>query len=286
MNENFFVRPMHLEDISGAMNLSNAEGWNQTEKDWKLFIENPQNISLAVEYENKIIGTTTAINYSDKIAWIGMVLVDKDFRGQGVSKLLLTNIFERLRHIKSIKLDATPAGQKVYEKFDFKDEYLIARMTTASVKNLSYEQNESTQRVDEKNLEQIIALDAHVFGANRSQLIKFLIRQYSHKAWLLKRNDSIAGFVLGRDGSKYNHIGPVVVASTDDDAKMLITKALSELTNQPAVVDVLYDKEELIQWLSSLRFVEQRHFIRMYKKENPLPGDVSKQYLVCGPEFG
>ncbi len=36
----FIVRPMELSDISDAMKLSVAEGWNQTEKDWKLFIEN------------------------------------------------------------------------------------------------------------------------------------------------------------------------------------------------------------------------------------------------------
>jgi GNAT superfamily N-acetyltransferase len=274
-----------LEDLSGAINLSNAEGWNQTEKDWKLFIENPQNISLAVEHDKKIIGTTTAINYSNQIAWIGMVLVDKEYRGQGISKLLLENIFEKLKHCPSIKLDATPAGQNVYKKFDFKDEYFIARMTTSSVNSVPVEHDESIQPAEEKDVEEIIALDTLVFGANRTQLITFLVREYPHKAWLLKRNNNITGFVLGRDGNKYHQVGPVV-ASTDGDAKILITKALSELSNKSVVVDVLYDKENLINWLSSLGFVEQRHFIRMYKKENPLPGEVNKQYLVCGPEFG
>lgn len=31
----FILRPMELSDIGSAMKLSNAEGWNQTEKDWK-----------------------------------------------------------------------------------------------------------------------------------------------------------------------------------------------------------------------------------------------------------
>jgi len=42
----------------------------------------------------------------------------------------------------------------------------------------------------------------------------------------------------------------------------------------------------LLEWLSSIGFIEQRHFIRMYKKENTLPGKTSNQYLICGPEFG
>src|SRR5687768_5699322 len=108
-NTAFIVRPMERSDIASAMKLSTAEGWNQTENDWKLFIENPGNTCMLAECGNKVIGTTTAINYSNQVAWIGMVLVDKDYRGQGVSKSLLTTIFEKLESFKSVKLDATPA---------------------------------------------------------------------------------------------------------------------------------------------------------------------------------
>src|SRR6185503_14350588 len=92
----FIIREMHLEDITGAMKLSTAEGWNQTENDWKFLIENPKNTCDVAECSNTIIGTTTAMNYSNKIAWIGMVLVDKEFRGQGVSASLLTVVLKRL----------------------------------------------------------------------------------------------------------------------------------------------------------------------------------------------
>ena len=91
---------MELSDIVSAMKLSNAEGWNQTEKDWRLFVENTENVCMVAECNNKIIGTTTAINYSNQFAWIGMVLVDKEYRGQGVSKALLTNIFKKLESLQ------------------------------------------------------------------------------------------------------------------------------------------------------------------------------------------
>jgi len=67
---------------------------------------------------------------------------------------------------------------------------------------------------------------------------------------------------------------------------MLIRKALKELINQPVVLDVLNEKEDLINWLNSIGFTMQRQFVRMYKKENSFPGIVNKQYLICGPEFG
>jgi len=282
----FIVRPMQLGDIVYAMKLSNAEGWNQTENDWKLLIESPQNVCLVAEYNKKIIGTTTAMNYANQIAWIGMVLVAKESRGQGVSKLLLTNILKKLESFESIKLDATPAGKQVYQKFDFKDEYLITRVVTGSMTNLSFEDDTTlAESIRLKDIEEIVALDEHVFGTNRRQLIESLINRYPHKAWLLKRNNSIAGFALGRDGNKYHQVGPVC-GSTINDVKMLIRRALKELIYQPVVIDVLSEKEDLISWLHSIGFTMQRHFVRMYKKENLFPGIVNKQYLICGPEFG
>jgi len=282
----FIVRSMQPGDIVYAMKLSNAEGWNQTEDDWKLLIESPQNVCLVAEYNKKIIGTTTAMNYANQIAWIGMVLVAKESRGQGISKLLLTNILKKLESFESIKLDATPAGKQVYQKFDFKDEYLITRVVTGSMTNLSFEDDTTlAESIRLKDIEEIVALDEHVFGTNRRQLIESLINRYPHKAWLLKRNNSIAGFALGRDGNKYHQVGPVC-GSTINDVKMLIRRALKELIYQPVVIDVLSEKEDLISWLHSIGFTMQRHFVRMYKKENLFPGIVNKQYLICGPEFG
>jgi len=282
----FIVRSMQPGDIVYAMKLSNAEGWNQTENDWKLLIESPQNVCLVAEYNKKIIGTTTAMNYANQIAWIGMVLVAKESRGQGVSKLLLTNILKKLESFESIKLDATPAGKQVYQKFDFKDEYLITRVVTGSMTNLSFEDDTTlAESIRLKDIEEIVALDEHVFGTNRRQPIESLINRYPHKAWLLKRNNSIAGFALGRDGNKYHQVGPVC-GSTINDVKMLIGRGLKELIYQPVVIDVLSEKEDLISWLHSIGFTMQRHFVRMYKKENLFPGIVNKQYLICGPEFG
>jgi len=283
----FIVRPMRPADIVYAMELSKAEGWNQTENDWKLLIESPQNVCLLAEWNKKIIGTTTAMNYANQMAWIGMILVAKEYRGQGVSKLLLTNILKQLESFASIKLDATPAGQQVYEKFDFKEEYVITRVVTGSMKNLSFHDDDTVlaESIRLKDIEKIIALDERVFGTNRRQLIEWLIKQYPRKAWLLKRNNSIAGFALGREGNKYHQVGPVF-GSTINDVKMLIRKALKELINQPVVIDVLYEKQDLINWLNSIGFTMQRQFVRMYKKENLFPGIVNKQYLICGPEFG
>jgi GNAT superfamily N-acetyltransferase len=283
----FILRDMRAGDITGAMQLSTAEGWNQTENDWKFLIENPENTCVVAECSNTIIGTTTAMNYSDKLAWIGMVLVDKEFRGQGVSRSLLTAVLKRLSSFKSVKLDATPAGQNVYKKFDFRDEFEIVRMTNLSIADLPVEKDENIlpEPFESNELKKISDFDENVFGVNRSSLVEYLLSQYPQRAWMIKRNNLIAGIALGRAGNKYHHIGPVF-AQNIHDVKRLIASAANELRHEPIVADVLCDKKDLISWLNTNRFTVQRKFVRMCKGKNLYPGNIKNQYLICGPEFG
>jgi len=284
--KSFILKPMQLNNLKDGMRLSGDEGWNQTEKDWRLLIETPENFGIVAEADNKVIGTITAMNYTNKIAWIGMVLVDKTYRGMGISKLLVTDILGKLKSCRSIKLDATPAGQQVYKKFGFEDEFSITRMINSSMQNflIDNDKNILPEPIQSKHIKEVAALDEKIFGADRTQLINYLLNEHPHKAWLLKHNGNVTGFVLGRAGNKFHHIGPVL-ASTIYDAKILISKELQALSNQPVVVDVLNDKEELINSLYSIGFTKQREFIRMYKKENSLAAN-DKYYLICGPEFG
>lgn len=249
-------------------------------------VEGQHNICLLAEYHGKIIATTTAINYSNDVVWISMVLVDKEYRGHGISKLLLNNILDSLSNCKSIKLDATPEGQRVYKGFEFKDEYLITRMTMNTIDAAMFgDEVAAIESIQPENIPSVVAYDALSFGANRGALIESLIHTYPHQAWMLKRDHAVVGFTLGRAGRKFNQIGPVMASDTAS-AKLLISKVLKEAKDQTLVIDVLNDKTELIDWLVSTGFIQQRHFIRMYRNKNPFPGKIDDQYLICGPEFG
>ncbi len=280
------IRKLHPEDVPNAMDLVLAEGWNQTDKDWQILTGNPQNVCLVAELENKFAGTATAINYVSKVAWIGMVLVNKAFRGRGVSKVLLSSIFEQLESCQSIKLDATPAGEPVYKKLGFEEEYLIGRMTCLSfAHSFSLGSHSIPQKVHKQDIPGIIELDEYAFGANRSQLIEALIANSPEKCFVLKKNNLITGFVLGRIGNRFHHIGPLT-ASSASDALQLVQSALNELQGKAIVIDVLTDKNEFANELSSLGFDKLRYFSRMYRNSNLFPGNPTLQYLICGPEFG
>jgi len=282
----FKIRSMITNDLNQAISLSNSEGWNQTEKDWKLLLENPLNTCIVAEYNDKVIGTATALNHSNKVAWIGMVLVDKCFRGQGVGKMLLTNIIGLLKNVDSIKLDATPAGKSLYEKLGFIDEYIIYRMINPSLQSFKKQVfNYEPVKIEQVSLTDVLKLDKKIFGTARTYLLQTLLNNYPGKSFLIKRNQKLDGYMFGRDGVRFNYIGPVF-AFSQDSARILISKALESLNHQPVALDILEDKEEIIKWLESLGFTKQRHFIRMYLKSNSSCGLIKYQYLISGPEFG
>jgi GNAT superfamily N-acetyltransferase len=280
------LKTLCLSDIPRALELSGSEGWNQTEKDWKFLIENPGNVCLAVEDNGKIVGTATAMIYENQVAWIGMVLVEKGHRGKGYSKLLLNEIRKRLKAIKTIKLDATPAGQPVYQKFGFRNERVINRMILESPQmGLPDLMNEKiSTRIQPADIPEIIKYDAGIFGARRKQLIEYLVRENPENIWLVKQNSVLKGLALGRKGTRFFHLGPVL-ADSEKEARMLLLQMINMSPQQTVVADVLDDKKELTNGLVNIGFKKQRQYIRMVLGENSseIP---EKQYLICGPEFG
>jgi GNAT superfamily N-acetyltransferase len=268
------------------MALSEAEDWNQTLNDWNRLAEGPLNHCLVAESDNRIIGTATAMNYLNAIAWIGMVLVDKDYRGRGIGKAMVSSLLDLLGLCKSIKLDATTAGQPLYEKLGFRNDYLINRMINVAEINTRQEESKvNCESVQLSDISEISQLDQATFGADRKYLIASLLNENSVNAWCIRHNGRVTAFSLGRKGRKYLHIGPVVATGLKQ-AKSLISAFCADYKNLPVVLDVLADKMELVNWLKSIGFTQQRQFFRMYLHQNPFPASTMNNYLICGPEFG
>jgi predicted GNAT family acetyltransferase len=282
---------MNSSDLGQALALSCAEGWNQTEKDWRLLLEKPDNICIVAEKDEKVAGTATALVHSGKIAWIGMVIVDKALRGQGVGKLLMTQIIERLKHVESIKLDATPAGQPLYKSLGFVNEYKILRMINQSLQTggLADLQTGGLADLQTGGLADlktgILGLDEKIFGVDRRYLLGKLNEYFPEKTFFVGTRGSLKGYILGREGTRFNYIGPLC-ADSFETARLLISKSLRPLIGKPVALDVTEKQEEFIKWLESAGFVKQRYFIRMYLHKNPYPGIPDSQYLISGPEFG
>jgi len=276
---------MKMDDLADALSLSVTEGWNQTTDDWHFLLDNPENICIVAEIDRKVIGTATALVHSGKVAWIGMVLVNRSCRGMGIGRLLMNDIIRNLDISLNIKLDATPAGKPLYESLGFKDECQIIRMTAATVSMPGESYYNNVYETGKELLQKLVEYDKPVFGASREKVLAYLINNCFDRAFHSVTDDRIGGYVLGRKGSRFGYIGPLN-ADSPHIAQALLENVLHTMNGSAAAVDIHADKTALIELLEKAGFVRQREFTRMYLNKNEFPGDISKQFLISGPEFG
>ena len=280
------LREMELSHMDGLMRLKDAEGWNQLEKDWSLLITYSEKANLVAVLDDRIVGSVTALNYAGRVAWIGMMLVDKDYRGLGIGKRLMLEVLAKLEGCASIKLDATPAGRPLYLKLGFIDEYELYRMTNPCASALSPgDPSIEPLEMQVADLPEVIAFDQQVFGADRGDLIGWLYEGSPQLAWIIRIKGRLTGFCLGRPGKNFIQIGPLH-ASSEAQAQALMAAAVNQVSGHALVVDIPTENAATVQWLEGCGFQIQRPVERMYLHDNPHPGIIEKLYLIAGPELG
>jgi len=125
---------MTAADIPLGLKLARQAGWNQMEADWRRFLAMQPDGCFVGEWDGAPVATTAAFIFGP-VAWIAMVLVDIESRRKGIATTLLQHALDFLdaQGVQTVRLDATAAGQPVYEKLGFVPEYCLTRyMGTAA----------------------------------------------------------------------------------------------------------------------------------------------------------
>ena len=281
----FSLREMKAADIEAGLRLCRASGWNQLRRDWELFLSlSPHGCRVAVTAE-QVVGTVATVNYENRFGWIAMVLVDSAARGNGVAKVLMNEALVALKDTGTLRLDATPAGHRVYRKLGFVDEYGLSRMATIVAPNRLPALSPHARPMTREDWPAICNLDREIFGADRRALLEWMLADAPDYAWVKQEREQITGYCFGRHGHNAEHLGPVI-AHDQNTARELVTACLYTQSGKPFLLDATPHNAAWRAWLESIGFSEQRQFMRMYRGENSFPGLPEKQFGITGPEFG
>ena len=277
------LRAMTTEDIPGGLRLCRASGWNQLEEDWRLFTDSPGRGGWLIERAGNILGTAAYMRY-DALAWIAMMLVDPAERGAGLGGRLLAEALAALADAPCVGLDATPAGEPLYRRFGFVEDYSLVR-TKAIVDSARFPLPAGEARpMLQSDLAAVCRRDREVFGADRGRLLAALFDRAPECAWMADDAAGVKGYTLGRPGCLYHQLGPVVAADSGT-ARDMVTRCLSRLSGRLFAIDVPLLDGEWLDFLKSAGFVEERRFVRMFLRGHVQPGIPARQYAICGPEF-
>lgn len=277
------IRPLKERDVDAAMRLKELANWNQTQNDWRRLLRlEPQGCFAAI-VEGEVVGTITTTIYSQRLAWIGMVLVDPDYRRRGIASKLMTTAHHYLLRagIRTIKLDATPDGRKVYEALGYKSERLIERWLGIPQAKFAKE-----LVVARGSLEDLLALDFKAFGVDRARLLKLLCREAASGPVVVKNAaGTVEGYSLTRPGTTASYLGPLVAVSSSI-AQSLLDSVCQKLISQKVYVDLHTDFPGGRKLLSARGFVKQRDLYRMFRGEPDTAGTSDLVMAIGGPEVG
>jgi GNAT superfamily N-acetyltransferase len=241
------MRTLSAADIPAAMQLSTAAGWNQTAADWAALLVDSPDGCLGIHCDGRLAATTTVVSYEKRLAWIGMVLTDPDYRRRGFARMLVTRAvaIAHAREVFTIKLDATDQGRPLYESLGFVDEQAVERW----------------------------GCDVEVFASPE--------KYRPHETPAITEAD---GFLLHRPGVRAHYLGPCQ-AGDPQTAERLFRRALHDIGADHYFWDLLPANQHAVALAKQLDFAPVRRLTRMVHGPNPT-SDESRIYAIAGFEWG
>lgn len=266
------VRMLQTADLSAAVELSTIAGWNQTEGDWRMLMDLAPEGCFGIEADGVLVATTTLLSYGQKLAWIGMVLTKPEYRGRGFARTLVTHAIESAdcAGIKTVKLDATAQGQRLYESLGFEAEGSVERWSRAGIANPCLPGG--TFRFDQQ-----LGSDVAAFGAGRSIVLEAL----ATRSQVYIGNNA---YLLVRTGRTTAYLGPCV-GSDPVSTQDLITSTLKAHSSFAWSWDLFPHNRDAVALASELGFTRRRVLTRMSRGET-LRGRDEMVYAIAGFELG
>ena len=283
------LRTMTTADIDSGLRLCRLSHWNQMARDWQQFLRlTPGGATVAVDESGQVVGSVATMRYEPHLAWIAMVLVDPAARGRGIGTALLHRGLEQVQDVLAVGLDATPLGQPLYEKLGFVVDSGLTRLersADASAPSARGAGEASGIRPAMRDdLEFIGQLDVQATGLARHAMLGWLFEGAPAFAFV-SDGWTVDGFVLGRHGHAFAHLGPIV-ARTAELSLALVRACLARHPGHRFIIDVTDHDPEWRAGLEALGFRAQRPFARMYKGNWRPEGDPALLRASIGPEFG
>ena len=275
------IRPMTISDLPLGLKLARQAGWNQIESDWRRFLGLQPDGCFVGELDGEAVATTAAFIFDD-VAWLAMVLVEIDARRKGVATALLKHALEFLdkRGVQTIRLDATAAGQPVYERLGFVPEYQLTRYEGIAP------QVDPQPQVTQAGLgcfADIAAFDHRMRGTPREKMLTRLFTESPQGVRVIRENNRLEGYATARSGANATLIGPCI--ATDRAGPVLLRDALGHCAGRPVFIDVPRDNAPAPAVAETSGLKVQRHFTRMCRGRR-LQDNVAAIWASSGPEKG
>lgn len=224
----------------------------------------PDGYFLAYEGDD-LAGMGGAVDYGE-FAYVGLMAVHPRYQRRGVARQLMSHILGWLekRQTPGALLDASAMGYPLYQAMGFVD------VEDAAV----YQQPEPVivppppacvQPVLPEDLPDLAEFDRPIFGADRSELLALLLRDFPQRAWLVRdRDGALSGYLF----AKGRRLGPWAALRQADADALLLAALNAPMEGPPSFVTPASNRQA--HWLF-LRYGFQRMSACRHMRRGRLP---------------
>ncbi len=181
------LMPTDLEDVAALQ----PEGWGDILPSIRFYTTSQFCHPLKANLNGKTVGIGTAIMHKNT-AWLGHIIVHKDFRNAGIGGSITASLIEIVRGLgyETMFLIATALGERVYSKLGFTTEARYVFLDFGDLPEPSGESN--VEPFQPKYKDDLLDFDLHTSGENRERLLT----EHLNDAKLFLQDNKIIGCYL------------------------------------------------------------------------------------------
>jgi GNAT superfamily N-acetyltransferase len=274
------LRLMTNDDVPGGLALSRQAGWNQTEADWRRALA-LQPDGCFVADEGAVVGTCCACAFGP-VAWVALMLVDPARRRRGIGRALMERALAFLddQGVTSVRLDATPLGQPLYEQLGFVGQFRLARYAGVLPVD-DVPASPEVVPVAPERWEELAALDESVTRTDRRKLLLRLFAERPGEVRAVRGPGGWRGLMAARTGFSAVQLGPCA----GEAGAALLRDTFRRHAGRRVFLDAPEGHAEARRLAEGRGLTVQRHLLRMCRGE----AVVERQDLLwasSGPEKG
>ncbi|GGO76542.1 GNAT family N-acetyltransferase [Nonomuraea cavernae] len=259
------IRRLTADDLDDCARLAKDRDWPPERHKWALLLEVGEGYGIDADDGDGLAATNVMTRYGDDHAVISMVLTASRYARRGLGRALMEHVLERADD-RTVSLHATENGRPLYERLGFRTVSRVAMRTGV----FRGEPSGATRPATEDDLGEILALDAEVFGTDRSRLLR---RMFGFGEQV-RIADGGFGHCWRNDHNVV--LGPVVARDLATAQALIGDLALH--AGGTVRMDLDLAQEELAGWAGRHGMGEPWEVSLMVRDGDP-PGDRSRQFL-------
>lgn len=232
------IRSMTLAEVQIALNWAAQEGWNPGLYDAEPFYKADPDGFLLAELDEQPIGCISVVRYSQKFGFIGLYIVQPEWRGKGYGLKLWQTAWQQfvsnLDADASIGLDGVLDREATYRQAGFVPAYRHVRhlhQPDGSARHLDW-----IIPLNQLPLAEILRYDAELFPASRSQFLESWLQMPESAAYGVVEQDRLVGYGVIRRCVQGFKVCPLFADSLEI-AEAILQALIVQAGTEPVFID-------------------------------------------------